>query len=185
MNNYSLLVFLLVAIIATAFFVKPLRLLVPEWYGMHCEGSVCVEEIELLDEADVLYQLALTRLQQQTLSLESKPEFVYCSTASCYKYFGGKNERAISYPFLGTIIAPSSWQIYISQHELVHWIQFEKLGAIATMQKPVWFREGMAYQFSDAPATDIPKHYLPLIEKYKSWHSNQSWKQVWGAAKDL
>jgi hypothetical protein len=52
------------------------------------------------------------------------------------------------------------------------------MGAISTMRKPEWFREGMAYYFSGAPGSDIPTHYLPMIEKYREWHANKSWTDV-------
>jgi|TARA_R100001509_G_scaffold44063_1_gene23955 hypothetical protein len=96
----------------------------------------------------------------------------------CYQSFGGGNERAVSYPFLGTVIAPASWQRYITQHELIHWFQFYEIGAVSTMMKPEWFREGMAYVYSGAPESDIPEHYLPMMKRYSDWHSEKSWPKV-------
>lgn len=185
MNKYWFLSLLFIAAIVGMFFIKPFRLLVPELHSMHCKDSVCVEDINALNKAETLYKTALAGLEKQGLLLNSNPRFVYCSTDQCYKNFGGENERAISYPFLGTIIAPASWQTYISQHELIHWIQFETLGAIATMQAPEWFREGMAYKFSDAPDTDIPEYYFPLIKQYTTWHAEKSWEDIWQLSKEL
>lgn len=180
--------FLLIAIVlftGSLLFIKPLKILAPEYFAIHCNQSICVEDSNRLTEAKKLYETALASLDNQGLGLNTNPRFIYCSTDKCYKYFGGGNERAISYPFLGTIIAPTSWQVYISQHELIHWTQFDNLGAISTMQKPEWFREGMAYQFSDAPSDDIPEHYLPLIKQYTDWHAEKSWQSIWQESNKL
>ncbi|ATZ73325.1 hypothetical protein CWC33_06265 [Idiomarina sp. X4] len=166
-------------------FAKPVRLLLPHLNDMKCHNSVCVEHTKEMAKAEELYGSAFDAVSSAGIPLRSKPMFVYCSTLECYQSFGGGNERAISYPFLGTVIAPASWQSYITQHELIHWFQFSEIGAVATMMKPEWFREGMAYVYSNAPESDIPEHYLPLMERYKDWHSKKSWTEVIEQAGEL
>ncbi len=166
-------------------FVKPVRFIWPSMNGVHCEGPVCVDKIEYLEEALNLYSSSLENLFTQQIKIGVHPTFVYCKSSECYKSFGGGKERAISYPYLGTVIAPGSWQTYITQHELVHWYQFETLGPISTMLKPEWFREGMAYLFSEAPVSDVPKHYVPLINKYIDWRADKANLEMMSAAEHL
>ncbi len=166
-------------------YAKPLRLLLPHLNGVTCNGSVCVEDTSGMYQAIELYGSAVKNISAAQLPLRASPTFVYCYTAECYQSFGGGNERAISYPFLGTVIAPESWQRYITQHELVHWFQFYEIGPVSTMMKPEWFREGMAYVYSNAPESDIPEHYLPMMVKYDEWHSDKSWSEVVQDAGDL
>jgi len=172
-------------LIAAFMAIKPLQFLLPTFVGVKCHNAVCIDDPNRLETAQSLYAAALQNLQSKGIATPLNPRFVYCSTAECYKAFGGGNERAISFPFLGAVIAPESWQVYITQHEFVHWLQFTELGAIATMRKQEWFREGMAYYFSDAPVADIPPHYLPMIERYQQWHGEKSWSEAITEAKNL
>lgn len=166
-------------------YAKPLRLLLPQLNGVQCNGSVCVDQPKRMNEAVSLYGSAITNISAVDIPMRGRPTFVYCSTVECYQSFGGGDERAISYPFLGTVIAPESRQDYITQHELVHWFQFYEIGSFSTMMKPEWFREGMAFVYSGAPESDIPKHYLPMMAKYKQWHATKSWSEVIQSAEDL
>jgi hypothetical protein len=159
-------------------FAKPLRLLVPEWNGVTCTRSVCSDDPARLQHAVSLYRTTLGTFRVEGRPFDHRPRFIYCTTALCYRNFGGGNERAISYPYLGTLIAPTSWQDYITRHELVHWVQFKELGAVTTMRTPVWFREGMAYALSGAPDSDIPDHYRPMIERYERWSAEKSWADI-------
>lgn len=185
MRKIFLLAALILILAGTFLLVKPLRFLLPALAGVKCHHSVCADDSKKMEAAQNLYAAALQKIQTKGISTPLTPRFVYCSTANCYAAFGGGRERAISFPFLGTVISPESWQVYITQHELVHWLQFTELGAIATMIKPEWFREGMAYYFSDAPEADIPPHYLPMIERYQHWHGEKSWAEAIAEAKKL
>jgi hypothetical protein len=177
-------VFILV-VAASFFYVKPLRFLTPYLSGVKCYNSVCIDDPKKLESALSLYSSAVDEIRKMGITIPHNPKFVYCTTIKCYQSFGGGRERAISFPFLGTVISPESWQAYITQHELVHWFQFSEIGAISTMRKPEWFREGMAYYFSGAPESDIPTHYLPMIEKYRKWHADKSWVEVIQESKKL
>lgn len=185
MARYVLLVLALCSPLIAWGFGKPVRLLAPHLNGTVCDGPVCVEDPETMAQATALYQAAVGRLSLLGIRFTDKPTFVYCSSTACYRSFGGGRERAIAYPFLGAVIAPESWQMYITQHELVHWFQFGELGAVATMRKPEWFREGMAYVYSEAPHSDIPEHYLPMLEQYQRWHADSSWADVLQRSKEL
>lgn len=186
MNYRNLLLALVLASPMMAWgLATPTRLLLPHLNGVVCDGPVCVEDPEQMARAAELYRNSLEALSRAKISLEARPIFVYCSSTTCYRSFGGGNERAISFPYLGTVIAPTSWQRYITMHELVHWYQFEKIGAVATMLKPEWFREGMAYVYSGAPETDIPEHYLPMMERYRQWQKGESLPEMMQRAQEL
>ncbi|WP_444930272.1 hypothetical protein ACJJIF_21405 [Microbulbifer sp. SSSA002] len=185
MKRISLMLLLVLIPALSWSFVKPIRLLFPQLNGVVCDDSICVENSKNMILATEIFTKSIEQLLANDIYLEVRPNFVYCSTIKCYESFGGGNERAISYPFLGTIIGPNSWQSYITQHELIHWFQFSELGVVSTMTRPEWFREGMAYEYSGAPKSDIPKHYLPVKEAYKNWHSDKPWSEVIHHARGL
>lgn len=149
--------------------VKPVRLLIPSANNVICQGNVCVDDETALPVAKQLYFASVKQMAAQGIDYDLPAKFVYCRSKACYTAFGGGNERAMSYPYLGTVIAPESWQTYISTHEMVHRVQFNQLGAIKTLSLPDWIIEGMAYQFSGAPKSDIPEHYYSKIERFKNW----------------
>lgn len=172
---------LALGLVALLIFAKPLRMAAPPLFGLHCEGPVCVEDPKDASEAKALYRDALNHIGEHVKPLKADPRFIFCRTQSCYQRFGGGQERAISYPYLGTIIAPQSWQAYIVKHELVHCLQFQEYGAYQTMEKPVWLREGMAYALSGAPESDIPEAHMPLVRQYETWQQGKSAQQIWDA----
>lgn len=151
--------------------VKPVRLLIPSANNVICQADVCVDDEAALPMAEELYLASVKQMTAHGIHHNTSAKFVYCRSKACYASFGGGNERAMSYPYLGTIIAPESWQLYISTHEMVHWAQFKHLGAINTLTMPDWLIEGMAYQFSGAPESDIPEHYQSMLERYRQWAS--------------
>ncbi len=185
MKRVMFLTIVILTIVAGLFYVKPLRFLMPYLSGVKCYESVCVDDSKKMESALNLYSSALQEIRKRGISTPLNPTFVYCTTKKCYQSFGGGAERAISFPFLGTVISPESWQVYITQHELVHWFQFSEIGVISTMRKPEWFREGMAYYFSGAPESDIPMQYFTMIEKYQKWHAKKSWVEVIQESKKL
>jgi hypothetical protein len=156
-----------------------MRLAVPAVFGMHCAGPVCVEDAKDKAVANQLYGKALSHINGNVKQLETNPRFTFCRTRSCYKRFGGGEERAMTYPYLGTIIASESWQSHIVKHEMVHWLQFQEYGAIGTMSKPVRFREGMAYALSGAPSSDIPTAHMPFVRQYDAWQKGRSMREIW------
>jgi hypothetical protein len=148
--------------------VKPFRIPIAQVFGVQCIDFICYENGTDRQSVEQLYHAAANDISRLHL-LKSRPRFIFCVTSTCYRAFGGGNERAISYPFLGTVIAPDSWQPYIVKHEMVHWLQFQEFGALGTMRKPFWLREGMAYSLSAAPAWDIPQQHSKLVLQYEAW----------------
>jgi hypothetical protein len=170
----SIIVLCSAAAIGAFWAAPPLKLAAPGLFGLECAERVCVEQVEDLRQARELFATAAAAVETQTGLAVPRLNAVLCRSEDCYRRFGGGDERAISYPFLGTVIAGRSWQDYIIRHELIHWLQFEHFGAFETMRQPVWFREGMAYALSGAPDHDIPEPFKPWMAQYRGWQGERS-----------
>lgn len=166
-------------------FAKPLRLLAPEFNGVTCFESVCVDDRSRMGEAKALYQSAHKHVSDKLTPLTDHPVMVFCSTLDCYKSFGGGAERAITYPKLGSLIAPSSWAPHFARHELIHALQAQELGAVRMMRGPPWFREGMAYSVSEPPSHDMPPQFQGYRTQYESWAASIETTELWSAARTL
>lgn len=169
----------LLAATVTATLAKPLRLAAPQILGLSCLERTCVEDAEDLQRAQDLVRAAVREVEVLTGQTVPPLTLVLCSTSECYKSFGGDRERAISFPWLGAVISGPDWQDYIIRHELIHWLQFDRYGAVETMSHPTWFREGMAYALSGAPDWDIPEHYQPMISRYRGWQEQRNLDGLW------
>ena len=170
---------------STLWFAPPLRMVGANLFGMTCSQSLCVETPDDLDVALALVTAAKADVSAQVGLQVPDLKIVMCRTADCYRRFGGGAERAMSYPYLGMIVAGRSWQDYIIRHELVHWLQFEHFGAFETMSLPLWLREGMAYELSGAPEWDVPTPFKPWIEQYRDWKGDRSAGEVFSALPDF
>ncbi len=162
-----------VAVISALWAAPPLRLAAPSLFGLHCVERVCTELEEDLAAAQGLVAKAAADVRAQTGLAIPQLNAALCRSDDCYRRFGGGDERAISYPFLGMAIAGHSWQDYIIRHELIHWLQFQHFGAIETMSHPIWFREGMAYALSSAPDWDIPDAFKTWMAQYRDWQAGR------------
>lgn len=175
----SILLVLLLAPPALWAFAKPLRLWAPSLHGLSCAEAVCVEEAERLAEATALYESALSRIDTFGTPLRKRPRMVFCSTDACYRAFGGGAERAITYPWVGSLIAPTSWAPHFARHELIHALQGQQLGEIGMLRKPAWFREGMAYAWSEPPPEDMPDAFVPLRDRFEAWYAQIDARRLW------
>ena len=181
----ALMIVLLLLPIGAWAFVKPTRLLLPQQNGVTCLDSVCVDDVERMHEAIALYDSGHSYVDNMLSPLAGRPLMVFCSTATCYKSFGGGGERAISYPNLGSLIAPNSWAPHFIRHEFIHALQVQELGPIQMLMAPAWFREGMAYSISDPPSYDMPPQFQTYRSEYESWASGIPTSQIWASAKEL
>lgn len=163
-------------------FAGPLRIAAPQLFGMHCAEQVCVESDRDLETALALFRSARDDVEALAGTELPPHRAVLCKSDACHARFGGGAERAISFPFLGMVVAGQSWQDYIIRHELIHWLQFEHYGAFETMSHPAWFREGMAYALSDAPDWDIPEPFKPWIAESQYWQGDMSFAEILEAA---
>lgn len=176
----------LVAVPLTAWsFAKPVRLLLPELNGVACSESVCVDDIERMREAKALYDSAHDYVSAELSPLANRPLMVFCSHAKCYRSFGGGLERAITYPNIGSLIAPTSWSPHFARHELIHALQAQELGPVRMLRGPEWFREGMAYSVSKPPADDMPPQFWTFRDQYEEWAAGFEGTEIWSKASSL
>ena len=181
----ALLVVLLALPLTAWAFAKPIRLLLPERNDVICADSVCVDDADRMREARALYDSAHSHVHNRLTPLKDRPLMVFCSTAACYRSFGSGAERAITYPKLGSLIAPSSWAPHFARHELIHALQAQELGAVRMMLGPVWFREGMAYSVSDSPSHDMPARFQVYRDQCESWAMGFAKVKLWSSASEL
>ena len=181
----SVLLALLCLPVAIWAFARPVRILAPGVLGVVCQGAVCVEDEERSNDAVALYDEAYAFVESRLSKFDTKPRMIFCSTARCYRSFGGGRERAISYPKIGSLISADAWEPHFVRHELIHHLQFQQLGAIGTMLDPAWLREGMAYSVSEPPAEDLPLQFREYKERYDQWMGTVDAGQLWAAAKRL
>jgi hypothetical protein len=180
-----LLLALLAAPAAAWAFAKPARLLAPQWLGHACRDGVCVEDAGRLDEALALYDAALADVGAKLGAFDGRPRLVFCTTRRCYESFGGGAERAITYPRLGSLVAPDAWAPHFVRHELIHARQAQEMGVVRMLRAPAWFREGMAYSLSEPPAGDMPAQFLAWRDEYQAWAAARPQGAPWSAAHDL
>ena len=181
----GILAAVLAAAALTLWLAAPLRMLGPQLFGLTCSKNVCVETPGDLEPALAIFTEAKADVIELAGLQVPDLKIVMCRTAECYRRFGGGEERAMSYPYLGMIVAGHSWQDYIIRHELAHWLQFEHFGAVETMRLPVWFREGMAYDLSGAPDWDIPQPFKSWMGQYRDWQGSRSAGEVFSARPDI
>ena len=75
--------------VATWAFAKPVRMIAPGVHGLACQGAVCVERAERMVDAVALYDDAYKFVESRLSQFDSRPRMIFCSTAECYRTFGG------------------------------------------------------------------------------------------------
>tara|TARA_B100001094_G_scaffold235595_1_gene230637 strand:- start:2256 stop:2792 length:537 start_codon:yes stop_codon:yes gene_type:complete len=169
--KHCLIVFItiLFIIFLSQFNFNSLNFLRVHHFGLICRDHICVENVKDHAALHELFEKSLHQLQARELDLEYSDIgiFVFCESQNCYTQFGGGNDIAISYPWLGTVISHKAWNQTIVTHELIHLIQYKHFGPLHTMLLPEWFREGMAYALSGAPKEDIPSKYHAGVYLYQ------------------
>ena len=142
----------LVAPMVAWFVVKPVRVIAPELIGVHCVGdSICLDDQSRLDEALNLRQEALAFVSGSISSISGAPKIIFCSSEECAKSFGLGARSAVTLAKFGTIIGPRAWKPYYVRHEMIHYLQEERIGVFGALFKPKWLIEGMAYSLSQDP----------------------------------
>ncbi len=183
---FIVLALALLAVPLTAWsFAKPVRLLLPHLNGVTCSESVCVDDIERMQEARAPYDAAHAHVSARVTPLEHRPRMVFCARTECYASFGDRLERAITYPYAGSLIAPASWSPHFARHELIHALQAQELGAVRMLRGPEWFREGMAYSVSEPPAEDMPQQFEASRDQYEAWAAALNGTDIWAQASSL
>ena len=166
---------------------KPIRVLAPELFGLHCTNhGVCVDDPNRLTEAVALKTEAVIFVSTRVGAIENVPRTVFCSTAACAKAFGFTNQGAYNVGTAGLVIGPRGWHPYFVRHELIHHLQNERLGTLnAWLFKPNWFLEGMAYSLSEDPRRPLPQPLETWRRDFEAWYPAVGIQRVWLAAEAL
>jgi hypothetical protein len=180
------LIVLLLAPAAGWVFYKPMRVLAPGWNGVTCiSEEVCVEDLTRAEEANSIYELALSFVNSSVGVIRSNPRVTFCFSVKCFKAFGFRAPaKAKTVGVFGIVVGPSGWNEYILRHEIVHHLQSEQLGVMGQWPSPKWFKEGMAYSLSQDPR-QLAEPMAKYREQFDSWRQRVGKEGLWKEAKKL
>jgi hypothetical protein len=168
------------------FAVKPVRVLAPELAGVNCpSASICVDDASRLQEAAGLYAEGMSFVPVALGAIEGNPRVIFCASQACADSFGLGVRSAVTLATFGTVIGPRAWKPYYIRHELIHYLQAERLGALSLLFKPSWFVEGMAYTLSQDPRAPLTEPFESYRKKFLAWHGSLAKQTVWQAAEGL
>jgi len=165
------LISLIVVVPALAFALyKPIRVLIPETFGVSCEQNVCVD-----DSSQRKYAVALLKYSKETLRAQyglnlDKPNIIFCSTEKCKNIFGLGKKAAFSLGSFSIAIAPRGWKEHYVAHELIHYWQAENFGSLTRLNGEPWFIEGMAYALSNDPRKKLHEPFESYRNRFTEWH---------------
>jgi len=163
-------VLLLLPVSAFALY-KPIRVLIPEVFGVTChERNVCVEDASQLDAAVALLDASKRELGTQWGLSIGEPKIVFCSTEKCRQAFGLSRRAGLTLATFGILIAPRGWERHYVAHELIHYWQAENFGLLTGLLGEQWLVEGMAYSLSNDPREKLHEPFESYRQKFNEWH---------------
>ena len=172
--------------LAAWYLVKPVRVLAPTALGLVCPTSgVCIDDVRQLDRARALYREAENFVSETIAVPGGTPRITFCSTASCADSFGLGARSAVTVGTFGTVIGPQAWRTYYVRHELIHYLQAERLGVLRLLFKPSWFVEGMAYGLSEDPREPLAEPFETYRREFRKWLEAVGKASLWERAADL
>lgn len=181
----------LVAVLASPFaawaFIKPLRVLAPQWAGVQCyAGDVCTDDPSRVGEAVALKSAAVQFVNLKVGPIERVPRMILCSSTACESSFGFRGGASYNVGTSGLVVARRGWQPHFLRHELIHHIQGERLGALRLwLITPEWLIEGMAYSLSEDPRRPLSEPWESFRAQYETWASQVPREELWSRAKAL
>lgn len=185
LKRLALLLFIIIPL-AAWFIVKPIRVLAPQLVGVSClSASVCVDDATQFQTAKILYSEALSFVSQAVSPIEGAPRVIFCSTEACAQAFGLGARSAVTIGAFGTVIGPKAWRPYYVRHEMIHYLQGERLGVLRLLSKPSWFVEGMAYSLSQDPRTPLAEPFEGYRKEFLSWYASIDKQRIWVEARKL
>lgn len=167
--------------------VKPLRLVAPELNGVACtQDRLCTDDPARLPEARALLAEAEGFVGRELGAIHRRPTVVFCSTDECSRAFGLTGAAGITVGPLGVVMAKRGWQPFYVRHELIHVLQYERLGTLQMwLFTPSWFIEGMAYGRSEDPRQSLSQPFQGWRERYGRWEASLAGQDLWAAAERL
>ncbi|WP_415878214.1 hypothetical protein [Methylomonas sp. TEB] len=169
-SRWLAVIFLLVPISALAFF-KPVRVLIPEVFGVHCnQQNLCVDDFSELAKAQSLLNDSKSYLATQWGLAIGEPKIVFCSTEQCRSAFGLSNKAGFTLGSFAIAIAPLGWQPHYVAHELIHHWQADQFGSLALLNGEQWLIEGMAYALSNDPRQELHQPFESYRQRFDDWY---------------
>ena len=148
---------------------KPVRILLPEIFGISCESNVCVDDSSQRGYALSLLDAAKQRLEAQHDLSIGGPKIIFCSAAKCQDTFGLGKKAGFTLGAHGIVIAPRGWKEYYVAHELIHYWQAENFGSLVLLTGEPWLIEGMAYALSNDPRTELHEPFESYRNRFNRW----------------
>ncbi|NNF97309.1 MAG: hypothetical protein HKM94_10315 [Halobacteria archaeon] len=187
MLKWFLIIILLTVPVAIWAFFKPVRVLAPELTGIFCASShICIDDKSHVEKATYLYEEALHFIENSLASIESKPRVIFCASSACAQSFGLGKRSAITVSTFGIIVGPRAWEPHYLRHEMIHYVQFEKLGTLkAWFGSPKWLTEGMAYYLSEDPRSELAEPFESYRSEFASWYQQVGRDNLWTEADKL
>ena len=178
------LALLLVVVVPVAAWVivKPVRVLAPQWMNVTCDDleAVCVDDASRQPEATQLYDEGIAFVASKVDAIHGRPRVVFCATQACADAFGLGDRSAVTLGTFGTVIGPRAWKPYYVRHELIHYLQAERIGVVPLLAKPSWWVEGMAYALSEDPREALVEPWQGHRAKFRQWMSVVGVDKMWG-----
>lgn len=172
--RWSVVILLLLPISAFAFY-KPVRLLVPEAFGVSCnEHKVCVDDSSQLESAVSLLNGSKSYLETRWGLSIGEPKIIFCSTEKCQSTFGLGQKAGFTFGSFGIAIAPRAWKQYYVAHELIHHWQADNFGSLALLKGEPWLIEGMAYSLSNDPRKELHEPFESCRQRFNDWHRSNA-----------
>ncbi|HEY8101420.1 MAG TPA: hypothetical protein VIF82_11760 [Burkholderiaceae bacterium] len=154
--------------------------------GISCVSAfVCTNDPSTNSEAIQLYDEGFKFVSSKVGTLYQKPIVVFCKSEICFQAFGPSRATAKSLGTFCIVIGPKGWKPYYVRHEMIHFLQEERLGFIGTMLSPTWFREGMAYKLSEDPRPVLAEPWQQHRLKFESWYQKIDKAHLWEEARKL
>jgi hypothetical protein len=161
---------LLLPVSAVALY-KPIRVLIPEAFGVTChKHNVCVEVATQLDAAVALLNNSKRDLEARWGLSIGEPRIVFCSTEKCRQTFGLSQRAGLTLGTFGILIAPRGWQSHYVAHELIHYWQAENFGLLVGLVGEQWLIEGMAYSLGNDPREKLHEPFESYRRQFNDWY---------------
>lgn len=167
-------------------FIKPVRVLAPEWNGIFCTDLICTDDPSRLPAASALYDSSRKFVEAAIGPMERKPRVIFCSTDRCFQSFGLGRRSAATLGKVAIVVSPRAWQPYYVRHEMIHHIQNEHLGSLKVWAvSPEWFVEGMAYALSQDPRPVLSEPWQHDRAQFEAWFRRVGKEHLWQEAATL
>lgn len=182
-----MLIALLALPLATWAFLKPVRVLAPEWNGVSCPSNViCLDDPSRYGTASELYERSRQFVEAVAGPMQQSPRVVFCSTEHCFQSFGLGRRAAATLGTAAIVIGPRAWHPHYVRHEMLHHLQNERLGSLrAWAITPEWFIEGMAYSLSEDPRPVLSEPWQQDRAQFEAWYRQIGKEHFWEAAAGL